>query len=1224
MNPTTFSSLSDRVVKVTAKALLLLKTKDEIVRHICIVRKNIHLIRKFLRSELNKNENSLKLESNLALLKSFLVKLKQLKRGSEKRGGGISNRKKLVWQTIDSCFKDRLLTGIVVNFEYKDPVLFLEKAFDSFSRKISTTLERSLLKVNTVLVCNFIQAQNQVIDLKTFVTKSQVIDVGTDLKQWYDTHVISKIRTKIEEFAEKDSGWSLYEILHLKININSYSPLKGGISTYVKVPHFIAIKRAVINVQNNDNCCFLWAVVSALYPAQTHSERTSSYPHYSEVLKYDSIQFPIKISDIKKFEKLNNLRINLYCLKGKNVVPFLLSENQDREPINLLALACNESARDHTYLHFTWIKNMSALFSKQLSKHGRKKFICNRCLNHFSSNAYLQKHLKHCNDINKCATRLPDETNKYLQFKHLSYQEKVPFVVYADLESILEKCPDNQNTNTRLCDKHIPFSVAYYLKCSYNDELSKFRLYRGRDCIQWFVKELHDIATWANEIVGTVVPMETLSKEQMESFQNATVCHICNKPFQPGDIKVRDHSHFTSKFRNAAHQNCNLNYKDTHVIPVVFHNLSGYDSHFIIRELALKIPGQISLLPLNKEKYISFSKSVENTKIKFRFIDSFRFMASSIDKLSSYLDNEKKIITKLNCSNGDEFNLLVRKGIFPYEYVDSWDKLDESSLPPKEAFYSHLHEEGISDESYTHANKVWTTFHIQTLGQYSDLYLKTDVLLLADIFENFRLTCLNAYQLDPLHYYTAPGLAFDAMLKITEVKLELLTDIDMAMFIERGIRGGVAQCSNRYAKANNKYMDYDPSAPTSFLMYYDVNNLYGKSMGEFLPYGEFSFVDELNIDSILNNPDDSDIGYIIDCDLDYPPELHESHSDLPLAPEHMTPPSSNSKLKKLLLTLYSKRNYVLHYRNLKLYLEQGLRLVKVNQVLRFKQSPWLKKYIDLNTTLRQASKNDFDKNFYKLMINSVFGKLMENVRKYKDVRLVTKWEGRFGARSLIAQPNFHSCTIFDKDMVIIEMNKLEVFMNKPIYAGFSVLDLSKTFLYDFHYNYILKKFQNNAQLLYTDTDSLIYSFAVPDIYECIKEDIDRFDTSDYERDNVYGIPLVNKKVPGLMKDENNGKIMLEFVGLRAKMYAYSVEGKVTKKSKGSTAASVKQITIEDYKKALFNYTIAKRCQRLIRSKKHLVFTIKQDKVVLSPYDDKRVRTFGSTNTRPWGFSEARI
>ncbi|KAK5648123.1 hypothetical protein RI129_003015 [Pyrocoelia pectoralis] len=393
-------------------------------------------------------------------------------------------------------------------------------------------------------------------------------------------------------------------------------------------------------------------------------------------------------------------------------------------------------------------------------------------------------------------------------------------------------------------------------------------------------------------------------------------------------------------------------------------------------------------------------------------------------------------------------------------------------------------------------------------------------------------------------------------------------------------------------------------------------------MSEFLPFGEFSFVDETNFASldIINHPNNSEIGYILDCDLDYPLELHESHSDLPLAPEHMVPPSSRSKFKKLLLTLFPKRNYVLHYRILKIYLKNGLKLVRVNRVLRFKQSQWLKKYIDLNTAMRQKSQNEFDKNFYKLMINSVYGKLMENVRKYKDVRLVTKWDGRYGARAYIAKPNFHSCTIFDNDMVIIELNRLEVFLNKPIYAGFTVLDISKTFLYDFHYGYILSKFYNNVKLLYTDTDSLIYSFSVPDIYQIIKEDIDKFDTSDYRSDNIFGIPLVNKKVPGLMKDENHGNIMLEFVGLRAKMYAYTVDGKVVKKSKGSTAASVKQITISDYKNALFDSEVMKQYQHLIRSKKHEVFTIKQNKVILSPYDDKRIILFNCTNTRPWGYN----
>ncbi|XP_031342987.1 uncharacterized protein LOC116180481 [Photinus pyralis] len=644
--------------------------------------------------------------------------------------------------------------------------------------------------------------------------------------------------------------------------------------------------------------------------------------------------------------------------------------------------------------------------------------------------------------------------------------------------------------------------------------------------------------------------------------------------------------------------------KDSQVIPVVFHNLSGYDVHFIIRELATGvIPGEIKLLPVNKEKYISFTK----------------FMSSSIDKLSSYLENDKKTLIRLHSDNANEFGLLTRKGIFPYDYVDSWERLNELELPPRDAFFSNLKNEAVSEADYEHALNVWNTFNIKTLGDYSDLYLKTDVLLLADIFENFRNTCIETYRLDPLHYYTAPGLAFDAMLKVTGVKLELLTDIDQLMFIEKGIRGGITQCSTRYAKANNPFMkDYNSDLDTTYLLYLDINNLYGATMCNFLPFGEFSFVEDIENLDILNHPDDADVGYIVDCDLDYPSELHESDSDFPMAPEHMIP--LNSKFKKLMLTLYPKREYVVHYRNLKIYVQHGLKLVKINRVLQFKQSPWLKKYIELNIGMRQRAKNEFDKNFYKLMINSPFGKLMENVRKYKEVHLLTKWGGRYGARAYISKPNFHSCTIFDKDMVIIEMNRLEVFFNKPIYAGFAVLDISKTFLYDFHYNYVLKKFQkSSAKLLYTDTDSLIYAFNVPNIYEIIKEDIHRFDTSDYDPENEFGIPLVNKKIPGLMKDENHGRIMTEFVGLRAKMYSYEVDGKLIKKSKGSTSSSMRDVTIDDYKRSLFNIVTIKKEQNLIRSKKHAVYTLKQNKVVLSPHDDKRVICANRIDTRPWGY-----
>ncbi|XP_025160303.1 uncharacterized protein LOC112589825 [Harpegnathos saltator] len=218
----------------------------------------------------------------------------------------------------------------------------------------------------------------------------------------------------------------------------------------------------------------------------------------------------------------------------------------------------------------------------------------------------------------------------------------------------------------------------------------------------------------------------------------------------------------------------------------------------------------------------------------------------------------------------------------------------------------------VSESDYAHATNIWQRFAIQTLGEYSDLYLKIDVLLLANIFENFRNSCIKSYGLDPAYYYTLPGFTWDAMLKHTDVNFELLTDIDMVMFIERGIRGGLSQCSGRYAKANNKYMQsYDPLQPSSYLMYFDVNNLYGWAMCQQLPYAEFRWVDDVSNFDVSSIALDSPIGYILEVDLEYPQHLHDAHTDLPFCPTRGKPP--NKKQDKLLATLCDKQRYVIHY-----------------------------------------------------------------------------------------------------------------------------------------------------------------------------------------------------------------------------------------------------------------------------------------------------------------------
>lgn len=215
-----------------------------------------------------------------------------------------------------------------------------------------------------------------------------------------------------------------------------------------------------------------------------------------------------------------------------------------------------------------------------------------------------------------------------------------------------------------------------------------------------------------------------------------------------------------------------------------------------------------------------------NTRIRFRFIDSFKFMSSSLDQLASYLTDFQILKQEFSNYNDEMIKLLCRKCVFPYEYVDSPAKLEETELPSIENFHSMLTGTSISQSEYEYAQNIWRLFNIETLGQFQDLYMRVDVILLAEVFENFRNNCLQSYFLDPSYFYTAPGLSWNAMLRYTDVKLALIDDIDQMMFVESSIRGGISQCSNRYSIANNRYMrNFDNKKDETYISYFDINNL---------------------------------------------------------------------------------------------------------------------------------------------------------------------------------------------------------------------------------------------------------------------------------------------------------------------------------------------------------------------------------------------------------------
>ena len=402
--------------------------------------------------------------------------------------------------------------------------------------------------------------------------------------------------------------------------------------------------------------------------------------------------------------------------------------------------------------------------------------------------------------------------------------------------------------------------------------------------------------------------------------------------------------------------------------------------------------------------------------------------------------------------------------------------------------------------------------------------------------------------MDPAHFITAPGLSWTACLKLTKVQLELLRDPDMVMFIDMTMNGGVSVVLFPFARANHaEFGDkYSSKLPFNWILYVDANNLYGWAMLQYLPTGGFEWVDVTERENwaefILQQKDEQDVGYMLEVDLEYPDELHDSHDNFPCAPERMVIKkeylSDTQKLmgeevgekyksEKLCLTLENKVKYKLHYRNLKQYIKLGMKLTKVHRVLKFKQSQWLKPYIEWNTKLRQEASNPFEVSLYKLMNNSFFGKTCEDVRKYTDVQILN--EG-VDIEKITRKEEYTRFKIYDEDLAVVLMEKKSVKLNKPRYIGSSILALSKTLMYDFHYSYMQKTFQN-CKLLFTDTDSFCYSIPqVENVYEIIKES-DWFDFSNFPKDSKY-YSEANKMIPGKFKDESPANEILEFVGLR--------------------------------------------------------------------------------------------
>ena len=1082
---------------------------------------------------------------------------------------------------------EKALKGYTQSFDVelrdkKDPLLQLQK-----SRRAVEYLFNNLLvqtkgfKFVETLQVKFVKHSNDKKILKNgyFNSTTDLIINETDIKLAIQASQ-QQILNIIAQWISEGSGWTIQLIENHYINIVNYNPLKG--SSYIELPQELRNSaKGLINMKNKDNECFRWCHIRHLNPQDKDPQRIKKTDkQYIEKLDYSSIEFPVTVKQINKIEKQNNICINLFGYEEKQKFPIYISKEKYQDHMELLLITEGENK------HYVLIKDFNKFMFNQ-TKHEHIKYFCMYCLQCFSREDVLTEHKNNCISINgKQAINMPEKDDK-VYFKNHHKQLPVPFVIYADFEALTEKIqgcqPNNEKSYTKAYQKHTDCGYGYKVVCCYDDKYSKpVQIHRGENAVHKFMENMLKEVNWCKSQMKKHFnkPLK-MTMENETDFKKAIKCHICDQQYTDKDIRVRDHCHITGKFRGSAHQDCNLKLRikpDNIKIPVILHNLRGYDSHFIMQqigEIAKKHAYKnkrgeechmnINCIPNNMEKYLAFM--LGNHLV---FLDSLQFMNSSLDNLIKNLPDEAFKYTKQEFEK-EQFNLMKQKGIYPYDHMDSFDRFNETKLPVQQDFYSILNNEHISDKQYKHAQNVWNTFNLKTMGDYHDLYLKSDILLLADVFENFRKTCLQYYKLDPRHYFTSPGLSWDAMLKMTDIKLELMVDINMFQFIEKGMRGGISYIANRYGKANNKYMKtYNEKAPSKYIMYLDANNLYGWAMSQYLPTGNFKWLSQKQIEktNLGEYTENSKKGLILEVDLEYPQELHDLHNDYPLGPEKVKVAKdmlsdyckkiadkfniSSGLVHKLIPTLNDKEKYILHYRNLQSYLSLGLKLKKIHRVLEFDQSPWLKQYIDFNTQKRTHAKNSFEKDFFKLMNNSVFGKTMENIRKRVDVRLVTSKEKLL---KLASKPTYVSSKIFNENLVAVHKIKETLTMNRPAYVGMCILDLSKTLMYDFHYNYIKHKYGNKAKLLFTDTDSLTYEIETNDAYKDFFKDKSKFDNSDYPENSPY-FNKINKKVIGKFKDEAAGVPVVEFVGLRSKMYSYMKDNDEC----GKTAKGIKKIS----------------------------------------------------------------
>lgn len=667
---------------------------------------------------------------------------------------------------------------------------------DLLAKEVS---EKKHVKCNMVLSVTFTNVIDVFIDYG-YRTTSDLIVSEHDIEEFIAEQFARILSLIDQRDLSGGSGFRLFEIKNCEVRISQVKLLSAG--SFIPLPRWLQLRKAIINVKSTGNECFKNAIFAHhCAESNQHIIRPRIRRRLENRYNFDGVRFPTPLADIKRFARQNNMTVNCYGYEKKQIYPIIVFKEQKRNHVDLLYMSRGNKT------HYAWIKSLSRMLSAQVSRRHGKKHFCSRCLMVFHSLKSLNAHKLYCNEQKIAAVVLPEE-DTYFQFTKFDSCQQVPLICAADFESLLVKhatCRPNPVKSfttevqshvgvsfgcclhASIDTEHVPSLPLGYFGCSHKSEKQLWRL-----VYNYFVR----VARAAKILFRTEFPICMTAADRVR-HEAATVCYACGGEFTDSNYSVMDHDHFVknNNFRGSAHSECNLKMRRFQYVPVYFHSMSSYDLHHLMKIFCSK-GLEIKILAVTLEKYMTFTTKVKN--VEFRFLDSYLMLNDSLKTVSESLSPEHYVETK-RAFAPELHNLIMRKAPFPYQFLDSPEKLDHCGLPDKSFFHCDLTDTPITDEEYVRAQEIWNAAGCVQFKSFMLLYNKSDTYLLLDSLLTARKLYWDHFAVDMCSYISLAHLSMQIMLKTTGVRLELISKdqplaFDMA---KRSLFGGLTMSNVR-------------------------------------------------------------------------------------------------------------------------------------------------------------------------------------------------------------------------------------------------------------------------------------------------------------------------------------------------------------------------------------------------------------------------------------------